>query len=93
MIATGGSVAYSERAMKHLQEISHVIFLEVSYEELTRRISNFESRGIAKTAEQSFQELFEERQKLYKKYADFTVKAENCTQEEIALNIAELINL
>ncbi len=93
VIATGGSVAYSERAMKHLQEISHVVFLEVSYEELTRRISNFESRGIAKTAEQSFQELFEERQKLYKKYADYTLKAEGCSQEEIALNIAEIISL
>ncbi len=91
VIATGGSVAYSERAMEHLSEISQIVFLEVSYEELTRRITNFETRGIAKEADQTFEELFEERQVLYKKYADITIKAENISQEEIALQISELI--
>lgn len=93
VIATGGSVAYSERAMKHLQSISHVVFLEVSYDELTRRINNFSTRGIAKAPEQTFEELYEERQKLYRKYADITVSAENISQDETAQIIAESISL
>ncbi|MCK5193137.1 MAG: (d)CMP kinase [Desulfobulbaceae bacterium] len=32
IIATGGSVAYSEKAMAHLLNISKVIFLKVDYE-------------------------------------------------------------
>lgn len=93
VIATGGSVAYSERAMRHLQSISHVVFLEVSYEELTRRINNFATRGIAKEPEQTFEELYEERQKLYRKYADITVSAEHISQDETAQIIAEAVTL
>ncbi len=91
VIATGGSVAYSERAMKHLQEISHIVFLEVSYDELTRRIKNFSSRGIAKEPNQTFEELYEERQKLYKRYANITVKAEGVSQEEISSIITQAV--
>lgn len=88
VIATGGSVAYSERAMNHLKCISTIVFLEVSFKELKKRIHNFESRGIAKAPEQSFEQLFEERQILYRKYADITVVSEGKTQEQIAEEIA-----
>lgn len=92
IIATGGSVAYSERAMNHLRSISHVVFLDVSYDELNRRINNFATRGIAKAPEQSFEELFEERQVLYRKYADLVISAEHSTQDETAQIIAESIS-
>ena len=39
VIATGGSVAYSEKAMSHLRDISKIIFLEVNFEEIEKRIS------------------------------------------------------
>ncbi len=91
VIATGGSVVYSEKAMSHLLGISKVIFLEVDFKEIKKRIHNFESRGIAKSKNQSFRELFEERQVLYKKYAEITVNCNEADQEELALHIAELI--
>jgi shikimate kinase len=91
VIATGGSVVYSERAMSHLLGISKIIFLDVNFEEIRRRIHNFESRGIAKSKDQSFRELFEERQILYKKYAEITVDCNKKDQEELALQIAQLI--
>ena len=84
VIATGGSAVYSERAMSHLQNISTIIFLEVEFEEITRRIRNFETRGIAKAEGQTFRELFNERQGLYRKYADLTVDCNKYDQEEIA---------
>ncbi len=90
IIATGGSAAYSEKAMEHLQSISHMIFLEVDYEEIERRIVNFETRGIAKAETQSFRELFEERQILYKKYADTIIPSTRLNQEETAIKIAAL---
>ena len=91
VIATGGSVVYSPKAMAHLQRISRIIFLDVSFEELERRIHNFESRGIAKRADQTFRELFEERQALYRQYAELSIRGDELDQEEAALAIAKLV--
>jgi shikimate kinase len=84
VIATGGSVVYSERAMSHLRSISNIVFLEVEFEEIKRRIHNFKTRGIAKAETQTFRDLFDERQSLYKKYADLTIDSNQRDQEEIA---------
>jgi len=89
VIATGGSAAYSDKAMLHLQQISIVIFLEVSFLEIERRIRNFATRGIAKAKNQTFHELFDERQVLYNKYAELTVSCDGFDQEEIARQIVE----
>ena len=84
VIATGGSAVYSEVAMAHLRNISTVIFLKVEYEELEKRIHNFKTRGIAKAKDQTFRELFNERQILYNRYAEITIECNNLDQEEIA---------
>jgi len=91
VIATGGSVVYSEAAMAHLLSISHVVFLDVSFDELERRIHNFESRGIAKRADQTFQELFDERRTLYRRYAEITLNGDEMDQEELAIAVAGAI--
>ena len=91
VIATGGSAAYSERAMAHLGSMSTIVFLEVSFEEITRRIRNFETRGIAKGPHQTFQDFFVERQILYRRYAQLTIPCDGIDQEEVALRIASLI--
>ncbi len=89
VIATGGSAVYSEKAMAHLGQRSTIVFLEVDYEEIKTRIKNFGTRGIAKSKDQSFRELFAERQLLYKEYADLTVDGNQLGQEEIAELIAK----
>ncbi len=91
VIATGGSAAYSTNAMSHLLNISKVIFLEVSFEEIKRRIHNFKTRVIAKSENQTFRELYDERQFLYKKYAEVTIDCNRLDQEEIAMRIPESI--
>lgn len=89
VIATGGSAIYSEKAMTHLQRISKIVFLEADYEELTKRIHNFESRGIAKAKNQTFLEIYDERQVLYKKFAELTIDCNTLDQEEIAALIVK----
>jgi len=91
VIATGGSVVYSEKAMSHLLGISKIIFLDVNFNEIKKRIHNIETRGIAKSKNQSFRELFAERRILYQKYAEITVNCNESDQEELALQIAQLI--
>lgn len=91
IIATGGSAVYSEKAMAHLKHISTIIFLEVELAALRKRIHNFDTRGIAKSKGQTFEELFEERRHLYKQYADIAVDCNRLDQELLAIKIAELI--
>ncbi len=84
VIATGGSAVYSEKAMRHLQGISMVIFLRVEFAALKKRIHNFQTRGIAKSATQSFRDLYDERQVLYRKYGEIIIDCDTMDQEEIA---------
>jgi shikimate kinase len=88
VIATGGSAVYSDKAMSHLRDLSHIVFLEVDYDTCRKRIHNFETRGIAKSDTQTFRNLYDERQLLYRKYAELTVDCNTRDQEEIAEEIA-----
>lgn len=88
VIATGGSAVYSEKAMAHLSDISKIIFLEVNFEEIEHRIRNFGTRGIAKADKQTFADLFNERQVLYKRYAEIIIDGNDLDQERLAEMIA-----
>jgi shikimate kinase len=92
IIATGGSAVYSEKAMAHLGQISNIVFLEVGLDTLKKRIHNFESRGIAKAVNQTFEALFEERRRLYQTYADITIDSNHLDQEQLASLIAEAVS-
>jgi len=87
VIATGGSAAYSERAMTHLKADGIAVFLDVDLATLTLRVTDFGVRGIAKRPDQSFKELFEERGALYRKYADITIDCAGLTQEGVCARI------
>ena len=73
ILSTGGSAVYSNEAMVHLQQNSKVIFLEVPFSQILERVPSFLDRGFAKAPNQSIQDAFEERQKLYKKYSHSVV--------------------
>ena len=83
IVATGGSAAYSEPAMMHLKSIGIIVFLHADLPTLNQRIHNYETRGLAKRPDQSFQDLFDERLTLYEKYADITVQSSNLTQDQV----------
>jgi shikimate kinase len=89
IIATGGSAVYSDAAMTHLGRISTIIFLDVDLATLRKRIHNFDTRGIAKAEDQSFEDLFAERRRLYKKYAHMSIDAGHLDQERLAALIAD----
>jgi shikimate kinase len=89
VIATGGSAVYSKKAMTHLSSFSEIVFLRADFNVIEKRIVNFDQRGIAKARDQSFYDLFMERQPLYEKYADMEIDCNFLSQEEIAGLIAE----
>lgn len=77
VIATGGSVVYGEEAMRHLQEISTVVYLRLPYEDLELRLGDLHERGVVLKAGQTLQDLLEIRTPLYEKYADVIVDEGN----------------
>jgi shikimate kinase len=93
VIATGGSAAYSPLAMEHLKANGIIVFLDIDIDTLGKRVSDYDTRGIARSQEQTFQDLYEERCPLYKKYANIRIDCSNNTQEEIVVMIAEKLDL
>ena len=87
VIATGGSAVYSEKAMQHLRHFGQTVFLDVPLEELTARIKDFNTRGLARKPNQSLAELYAERSALYKEYANITIDCSGKSQEEILTQI------
>lgn len=87
VIATGGSAVYGEEAMKHLREIGAVIYLQVDYSEIHRRLHNIRQRGVVLREGQTLKDLYEERTVLYEKYADLIVREGNGQIEEVAARI------
>jgi len=73
VIATGGSVVFSEKAMKHLKKEGVVVYLKISFEEMVKRLRNITTRGIVLAAGQSLHDMYTQRVPLYEKYADITV--------------------
>jgi len=92
IIATGGSAAYSHLAMTHLKKEGLAVFLHANLNALKSRIHNYETRGLAKRPDQSFQDLFDERSELYNKYADITVKSSLLTQDQVCDKIIVAID-
>ena len=73
LLSTGGSAIFSISAMEYLKKSSEIIFLEVPFETISNRVGSFEGRGFVKNSQQSFREAYDERESLYRKYADHIV--------------------
>jgi len=89
VIATGGSVVYSEDAMTHLQGQGHIVYIETSYTSISRRLTNPASRGLAIGPDQTLKDLYDERAPLYARFAQLTVNTDGATPEESCSAIIE----
>lgn len=93
VIATGGSAVYSTAAMAHLRAGGRVVFLDADIATLEARVRDFGSRGLAKRADQSFEDLFAERRPLYLSYADLVIPCGAQIHEEVAEAIAQRLGV
>lgn len=89
VIATGGSAIFGENAMANLKKDSVVVYIELSSEEIKRRINNITTRGIVMKPGKTIDDIYEERLPYYKKYADITVNADATTIEQAVCNIMQ----
>ena len=89
IIATGGSVVYGKEAMEHLQEIGTVIYLEVAYPELEKRLEDIKGRGVVLRDGQTLYDLYLERTPLYEKYADIRISETGLDIEQTVEQIVD----
>lgn len=73
VIATGGSAVYSEESMMHLKKSSIFVYLKVNNSELDNRVTDLKKRGVVTNGKETMQEIFEDRTRLYQRYADVTI--------------------
>jgi shikimate kinase len=91
VIATGGSVVYSEKAMAHLSKDGVVIYLPITFAEMERRLINITTRGIVLVNGENLRAMYDERVPLYERYADIVVGCEGGHFEEcVATALCEL---
>lgn len=74
VIATGGSVVYSDQAMRHLKSIGTIVYLEITLRTILQRVKNVNARGLVKLPASTLQNLFFERRPLYEHWAELSVK-------------------
>jgi shikimate kinase len=91
VIATGGSAVYGEEAMMHLREIGAIIYLQVDFDVIQRRLRNIRQRGVVLRNGQTLRDLYEERCELYEKYADLIVREGSGEIEEVVARIIRTV--
>lgn len=89
VIATGGSVVYSDAAMQALRTGGLVVHLDLPLDTIIRRIENLDVRGVVMSPGQTLASLYELRQGLYRKYADLTIACQGLTQDQVVAAILE----
>jgi shikimate kinase len=89
VIATGGSVVYSEAAMRHLGAQGRIVYIQSSFETIARRLTNPLSRGLAIGPGQTLKDLYEERAPLYARFAQLTVSTDQSSPDQSCSDIIE----
>lgn len=91
VIATGGSVIYSDCSMQWLKGSGVTVFLNLPCDSLEKRIHNLDTRGVVKPIGQSFKALYIERTPIYQRYADVEVDCSGLTHDETVAVIMKSI--
>ena len=80
IISTGGSVVYSEKSMFHLSSFSKIVYINTPLEEIKNRIGQGQQRGLAAPEGLSIDDIYKEREPLYKKWADITLDGKDSVE-------------
>lgn len=76
VIATSGSMVYSDRAMDMLRRGSFIVYLRATLETIQRRVAKRPDRGLVLAPGETLNDLFKRREPLYEKWAWHTVDSD-----------------
>jgi len=89
LISPPGSVAYQKDALRHLKEISTIIYLHVPFKTIQSRLEKKPPRAIIGLGAKTLRELYEERHPLYERHAHIVVDTEQIDSDDVT---AEILN-
>jgi shikimate kinase len=87
VIVPGGSCIYSEKGMDYIKQISTVVFINVFYNVIEKRMDATRMSNIVGLSERNLDELYESRMPLYQKYADLTISLNRNSVEQNAFTL------
>lgn len=70
VVATGGSVVYSAKAMQNLKNNGLTLWLDLPYPQLAARLGDLDARGVVMEPGQSLEQLYHYRRPFYAQYTD-----------------------
>jgi len=73
VIAPGGSIIYHSDLMDYLKSKSSLVYLYDTFENIETRITGAASRGIVGLKEKTLKQIYDEREPLYRTYADVVI--------------------
>lgn len=91
VIAPGGSAVCRERAIGHLKTLGPAVYLRLSCPALEERLANIKTRGVVMAPGQTIQDLYGQREALYRYYADCVVDEEGLTAEDTVYEIVRTL--
>lgn len=91
IIATGGSAVYGEEAMQHFKKDCLMVYLEISEKELEGRIGSIKERGVVSNGKETIEEIYKDREELYKKYADIVINQDGKNIRESVEELYKII--
>ena len=74
VISTGGSAIYGGEAMEHFSTLGCIVYLKISYETLVCRLGDYSHRGVILPKGQTLRQMYDQRSRLYERYAHVTVE-------------------
>lgn len=86
VISCGGGVVATAENLGLLRALGTIVYLEVDVAEVTRRVSNPETRPLLAN-EQAAQRLLDERRALYEELADLRVNTNGLAASEVARRV------
>ena len=89
VISPGGSAIFGENAMEHFREIGTVVYLDVDYPVLKKRVGDFEHRGVILRHGNCFRDIYDERLPYYQKYAHITISE---THLDISQTVSAIVD-
>ena len=84
IISTGGSAVYSEKSMLHLSSFSEIIYINTPLDVIKQRIDQGQQRGLAAPEGANIDEIYQEREPLYKKWANTTLDGKESVENLVS---------
>jgi len=80
VIATGGSVIYSQLGMEHLKQLGMLVYLDVPLNILKARVDQDLPRGITRRPNQSYEDVYQLRTPIYEQWAAIRLKCDRTNE-------------